>query len=322
MTGVGVSALATLLLGACGAQHGAGSPDGADGPQVVASFYPLAFVAQQVAGDDASVENLTQPGVDSHGLELDPQQVAQVVDADLMLLQDGFQPAVDEATAQNAEGHVLDATDVVDLRPAPGHDHDHEQDHEQDEGEHGTHQHGDHAGHDHELDPHQWLDPANMIALTEAVSTRLAEIDPERAEGYQQRGEELVSDLQALDHQYTTGLAACERDVVVTSHNAFGYLGEAYGLRTVGVAGLEADAEPSPAAITEVAELVETEGVTTIFHERLVSPAVAEALAAETGVETAVLDPIEGLSEQTADEDYLSLMQSNLAALRSANDCS
>lgn len=105
-----------------------------------------------------------------------------------------------------------------------------------------------------------------MIALTEAVSTRLAEIDPERAEGYQQRGEELVSDLQALDHQYTTGLAACERDVVVTSHNAFGYLGEAYGLRTVGVAGLEADAEPSPAAITEVAELVETEGVTTIFH--------------------------------------------------------
>jgi len=305
---VGLGALAMLLLGACGAQPGAGSTDGTDGPQVVASFYPLAFLAEQVVGEDASVENLTQPGADSHGLELDPQQVAQIVDADLMLLQDGFQPAVDEATAQNAEGHVLDAADVVDLRPAPGHEHDQEAEH--------------HDGHEHELDPHQWLDPANMIALTEAISTRLAEIDPERAAGYRERGEQLVGDLEALDQEYTTGLATCERDIVVTSHNAFGHLGEAYGLRTVGIAGLEADAEPSPEAMTDVAELVETEGVTTIFHERLVSPAVAEALATEVGVETAVLDPIEGLSEQTADEDYISLMQSNLAALRSANDCS
>lgn len=315
-------AVAALLLSACGAQHDAGGTDGADGPQVVASFYPLAFIAQRVAGDDVSVENLTQPGTDSHGLELDPQQVAQIVEADLIFLQDGYQPAVDEATAQNAEGQVLDAADVVHLRPAPGHDH--EQDHEG--GHHGDHRganhQGDHHGHDHELDPHQWLDPANMIALTKAVSAKLAEIDPEHAAAYRQRGDELVSDLETLDGAYTTGLAACERDLVVTSHNAFGYLGEAYGLHTVGIAGLEADAEASPAAMTQVAELVETEGVTTIFHERLVSPAVAEALAAEAGVETAVLDPIEGLSEQTADEDYISLMESNLAALREANDCS
>jgi zinc transport system substrate-binding protein len=127
--------------------------------------------------------------------------------------------------------------------------------------------------------------------------------------------------LTALDEEFSTGLARCERNVVVTTHEAFGYLAHRYGLEMVGVSGLSPDAEPSPARLAEIREVVVDEGVTTIFYERLVSPKVAETLADDLGVDTAVLDPIEGLTDETEGEDYFTLMRANLGALEEANGC-
>ena len=107
----------------------------------------------------------------------------------------------------------------------------------------------------------------------------------------------------------------------MVSHQAFGYLTR-YGLDFEPIAGLSPDAEATAADLGHLQELITEDGVTTVFSERLVSPKMAETLADDLGVSTAVLDPIEGLSDETAEEDYLSLMRENLTALQQANGCS
>ncbi|HEX6336696.1 MAG TPA: metal ABC transporter substrate-binding protein [Jiangellaceae bacterium] len=303
---VGLAALATagLLLAGCGSDDPAAA---GEGPLVLAAFYPLAFVAEHVAGPDASVSNLTQPGVEAHDLELTGQQVGRVASADLIVYLEGFQPAVDTAVSQNANGMALNVTEALTVLDA-------DDEHADEDDGHG---HGD-----LESDPHVWLDPTNLVAIAEAVADRLAEISPEHAEAFHSRAEALGQELTALDEEYSTRLADCDRRVFVTSHAAFGYLAHRYDLEMVGISGIDPDAEPSPARLAEVQRVVQDEGVTTIFYERLVNPAVAEALANDIGVQTAVLDPIEGLTDETADEDYLSLMRANLDALEEANGCS
>ena len=106
----------------------------------------------------------------------------------------------------------------------------------------------------------------------------------------------------------------------MVSHDAFGYL-DRYGLEFAPIAGLSPGAEPTPADLSRLQDLIRAEGITTVFSERLVSPRVSETLADDLDIRTAVLDPVEGLSDETRDEDYLSLMRANLAALQEANDC-
>jgi zinc transport system substrate-binding protein len=281
--------MGTILAGCGGDEATSG-----DLPTVAASFYPLAFVAEQIGGGDVRVVNLTSPGVESHDLELTPRQVAEIAAADLVVYERGFQPSVDEAVDQNAGDARVEVTEVVPLED----------------------EHGDLAG-----DPHVWLDPTLLARIADAVADGLAAAVPASADAFRERAEALVAELADLDEEFSTGLGQCERNVVVTTHEAFGYLAHRYGLEMVGISGLSPDAEPSPARLAEVGEVIADEGVTTVFYERLVSPAVAETLADDLGVVTAVLDPIEGLTDETEDEDYFTLMRANLGALEEANGC-
>ncbi|QWC85811.1 metal ABC transporter substrate-binding protein [Nocardioidaceae bacterium] len=301
-------------------------------PQVVAAFYPLAWVSEQIAGDRADVVNLTTPGGEPHDLELGVQQTSEVSAADLVVYEAGFQPAVDAAIAQQLDGVALDVAEVVELEPFEEHGEEHGEEHadehagEDHADEHADEHAGEHAGEDHDhgdlgdLDPHFWQDPARMAELASAVGERMAALDPDGAEAYEANTDRVVASLEELDQAYTDGLARCERDVVVTNHDAFGYLTR-YGLEFEPVTGISPDAEPTAGDLARLQDLIAEEGITTVFYERLVSPQTARVLAADTGVETAVLDPLEGLTDETADEDYLSLMRENLAALERANGC-
>jgi zinc transport system substrate-binding protein len=305
----GCVAGATLLSG-CAAFSDAA--DTGSTPRVVAAFYPLAYVAERVAGDLATVDNITRPGTEPHDMELSVQQTARLADADLVVYEADFQPVVDDAVQENATGDVLEVSEVVDLAPVAEEEHADEE-HAEEGHEEEEHAHGD-------LDPHFWQDPLRMAGLADAVAERLSEVDPPNADDYAANAEALRADLEELDTAYVDGLADCERSTVVVSHDAFGYL-EKYGLHMEPIAGLSPDAEPTPADIARLQELIEHEGITTVFSERLASPELSETLAEDVGVDTGVLDPIEGLSDETADEDYLSLMRQNLAALESANGC-
>jgi zinc transport system substrate-binding protein len=172
-----------------------------------------------------------------------------------------------------------------------------------------------------EDDPHFWLDPRALATVAREVEEQLTELDPEHAEDYRDNAAELFTDLVELDGRSSTALQDCERRTVVVSHDAFGYYGYRYDLDFEAIAGLSPEAEPSPAHLAELQQLISDRGVTTVFSETLASPEMAETLADDLGLETAVLDPVEGLSDETADEDYLSLMRGNLEALKEANGC-
>ena len=280
---VGVLAVTAPLLAACGDR-----PSQA-GTSVVTSFYPLQYVAQRIAGGHARVTNLTQPGREPHDLELTVQQTAQLADADVVVYEKGFQAAVDDAVDQNGPAHVVDAAESADLS-------------------------GD--------DPHFWLDPTKLSTVAAAVERSLADDDPAHAADYAHNLEGLQRDLADLDASFKRGLASCKVDTIVVSHDAFGYLGRRYGLDVVGINGLSPDAEPSPAHLGALQDLVRRDGITTVFSEQLGSPKFADSLSGDLGITATVLDPIEGLGDATAGQDYLSLMRANLAALRKANGCS
>jgi zinc transport system substrate-binding protein len=317
-------ALATALASAALLAGCGGSDDAAgNGRSAVAAFYPLAWVTDRVAGDDWEVTNLTQPGGEPHDLELGITQTADLDEADVVVFQHEFQPAVDEAIDNVSDAVVVDAAEAVDLRSIEEQHEGHEDEHSEDEGqdEHSEDEQTTEDEHGHgDTDPHFWQDPLLMADLADAVADHLAEVDADGAATYRANADELRAELEQLDAEFTEGLARCERDTVVVSHEAFGYL-ERYGLHFEGIAGLSPDAEPTPAGLAELEELIASEGITTVFSERLASPAMAESLASDTGVETAVLDPIEGPGEGDDASDYVALMQQNLQALRRANGC-
>ncbi len=278
--------LATLVAGGCSG----GSDGGTEGRpvQAVASFYPLFEVTEAVGGDRVGVDNLTPAGVEPHDIGLTPRQIDTISDADLLVyLGGGFQPAIEEAARR--AGLVVDVATGLPMEGG---------------------------------DPHVWLDPVLFQQVVGTVEAALAQVDPAGADGYRARAAEYRSDLEELDAEYRAGLADCDRRVIVTGHEAFGYLARRYNLELVAIAGLSPDAEPDPRRLAELTDLVRQRGVTTIFTEELVSPKVAETLAREAGVKTEVLHTIEGLeSEGEAGADYFSLMRDNLAALRHALGC-
>lgn len=294
---VGAS-LASLLSGC----SRSGSAAEVDRVSVVASFYPLAEAASKVGGDLVSVQNLTPPGVEPHDLELAPDDIEAIATADVIVyLGGGFQPAAEDALAEAEHAVTVDALNAVATNAAPA-----------SEAEEGL-----------TVDPHVWLDPARYEEIVRAVADALAKADPANEATYAANAQAYVAQIAALDEEFRTGLSDCERTTIVTSHEAFGYLADAYGLTQVGILGLSPEAEPDPRRLAELRDLVEREGVTTIFAEELVSPKVAETLANEAGVQVAVLNPIESLTDaqEQAGEDYLSLMRENLDTLRKALDC-
>jgi zinc transport system substrate-binding protein len=279
--------VAAVAVGLGATACGGGGPE-TSGTEVVAGFYPLAFAAEQVGGTRVDVRNLTPSGAEPHDLELTAQDVRAVRDADLVLyIGGGFMPALEQAVADR-KGPSLDLLGGQEL--AEGGD-------------------GEEA-----RDPHVWLDPVRYAQMAKATASALG--DEAAADG-------LVARLDALDAEFRRGLATCRRRQIVTSHAAFGYLASRYGLEQVALEGLSPEAEPSARGLEDLVRLVEKSGATTVFFETLVSPKLAETVAREAGVRTAVLDPLEGLTEDdaAAGADYFSVMRNNLTALRDALGC-
>jgi zinc transport system substrate-binding protein len=311
---LGVAVTTAALLSACGSDGSSGSA-GAGELKLIASFYPLQFATQRVAGDRAQVTSLTPPGAEPHDLELTPKDVAAVSDADLVVYLKAFQPSVDEAVTGQASDKGLDVGPAAKLdRPAA------EEEHAEEEAE------GEAAGEEHAegvngQDPHFWLDPTRLAAVTGLIADKLAAADPDGADTYRANARALEAELTTLDTEFRTGLANCANKDLVTSHEAFGYLAERYGMTQVGITGLSPDTEPQPADLARVTDFVREHKVRTIYYETLVSPAIARTVATETGARTAVLDPIEGLTSESDGTDYLAVMRSNLSHLKEGQPC-
>lgn len=315
-----LAALPVLVLGACGDDDDASAGDD-DQLSVVASFYPIAEAATRVGGDLVEVTNLTPAGTEPHDLELTPDQVDELEDAGVVLyLGQGFQPAVAEI-AEGRDGTSVDLLEGIQLEAGDTEaleeeEHGEEEDAAEEEEEEEDEESG--------LDPHFWLNPQLLSDAVDEVEAALSEASPENADTFAANAQSYKDDLATLDTEIEESLANCERNQIVTSHAAFFYLAQRYGLTQLPITGLSPEAEPDPARMDELTIQIEDEGITTVFYETLVSPDVADTLAREAGVETAVLNPIEGLSEDELDEgkDYDAVMRENVAALTAALGCS
>lgn len=325
------AAATALALSACTSTASSGDSSSKDGSlTVMASFYPLKYLAEKVGGEHVSVTSLTPDGAEPHDLELSPKMVDSLSSADAVIYLAGFQSAVDEAIEQQAPKTVIDVSSAAELVEA-GSDANHPAEEEATEetqsGETDAHDHDheghDHAGHDHHhdmsADPHFWLDPVRMAKAATLVGDKLAEADSAHADTYKANAKALAEELTTLSDTLVTKTSKCQVRTFVTAHTAFGYLADRTGLTQVGISGLDPESSPSPARLAEIGQIAKEQGVTTIFTEALIDPKVAQTLADDLGITTAVLDPIE--SQTDASKDYAAVMQANIDALTKANNC-
>lgn len=312
-----------LGLTACGAgEAGETGGDASGGVDVVASFYPMQFLAEEIGGEHVSVSSLVGPGVEPHDLELSPRQTAVLGEADLVVYLKGFQPAVDKAIELSGVENVAEVTSYTE--PAerdPGHEEEHGDEHGDGHGEEGHEEEG-HEGHDHggegATDPHVWLDPVKYAEVAEGVGDALAEADPDHAGDYRKNADALAEKLRDLDADFREGLENRRTDTFITAHAAFGYLADRYGLHEESVAGLDPESEPSGARMKQLHRVAEEDDVDTVFFEAAAGERTAKTLADDLGLRTDVLDPVEGVTDASPGDDYFEIMRANLQALRKA----
>ncbi|MFF4185529.1 metal ABC transporter substrate-binding protein [Streptomyces sp. NPDC001691] len=311
--------LGLTALTACGS--GAAADGKKDGKlEVVASFYPLQFLTEQIGGDHVSVSNLTKPGVEPHDLEISAKQTAKLNDAGAVVYLKGLQPAVDAAVKQADVKTKVDASTLTTMEKHGNEVGGHAAEHDHTAGEE---DHADH-GHSHAEtgdDPHIWLDPVKYAEVAKGVGAALQKADPAHAADYRKNTDALVKKLGDLDQEYAAALKnnkALTSKVFITTHAAFGYLAERYGLTEEAINGLDPDSEPSPARIKDLQKMAKADGVTTVFYETLVSDKTAKTLASDASLKTDVLDPLEGITDKSKGTDYFSVMRSNLTALTTA----
>lgn len=277
--------LATLLLAGC-----AGAPP--EAPDVLATFYPLAFVAERLAGENVTVGTLVPSGVEPHDWEPAPADVGRLAGARVVLAQGaGFEPWLDGLVANLDEPRpaVVETTAAVDLA----------------RGEEG-------------VDPHTWLSPALLAQQAAAAESAMAAAWPEHADAVHARGAALQAELAALDAELDAGLASCGVRVIIANHDAYGYLARERNFTVVALSGLSPEAEPDPDTLAQAIDIAREHNITVVFFEELVSPRVAEVVAQEVGATTRVLSPAESRPESG---DYVTLMRENLVGLREAMRC-
>ncbi|MFE2070094.1 metal ABC transporter substrate-binding protein [Streptomyces sp. NPDC059467] len=303
-TAATVTALGMATLTACGGDATAAQTGKFD---VVASFYPMAFLADQIGGSHVHVTSLTSPGQEPHDLEISPKQIVQIEKSDAVLYLKNLQPSVDDAVAQSSVGTKVDAASLTTLE------------------KHGNEVGGHAASHDASkneeltgLDPHIWLDPVRYAQVAEGVGKAFEKADPKHAADYRKNTAALVKKLDDLNTQFKDGLANTKTKVFITTHAAFGYLAERYGLTEEAINGLDPESEPSAARVKDLETMAKADGVTTVFYETLVSDKTAKTIAADAGLKTDVLDPIEGITAKSRGRDYFAVQEANLKALQQA----
>ena len=289
-------------------------------PQITTGVFPVAWLASELAGGCAGITDLTPSGGDVHDLELTASQTRAILSADLVLTVSGFQPSFDDAVTTRT-GTTLDLINEINPITGVKHHHGHEDDDEhghEDDDEHG---HEDESGDkkDNEiLDPHFWLDPNRSLTAVELISNQIAALDENCATAVASNKQRVISDLTQLDLAYSSDLAQCQSRTLIVSHQAFGYLADAYNLTQIAVAGLDPEGEPSAARLKEVINLAKAQEVSAVFTESSANPAVAETLAKELVVGILTLDPIE---LKPPSLDYLLVMNTNLENLKEGLAC-
>lgn len=297
--------------------------------KVAASFYPMYDFAEKIGAGQIDLINLVPSGTEPHDWEPSASDLTNLEKADVFVYSGaGMEHWVDRVlnSLTNKDLTVVEASDGITLRnnhdeeDEEDHHEDHE-DHDHEDHDHDSHSHSGHS-HDHEdgLDPHVWLNPEYAKKEMENIKNAFVSADPEHKDIYEANYQKYSAEFDQLDDDFRSTIAELPNREIVVAHEAYGYLCDAYGLTQVGIEGLTPDSEPTPRRMARIIDFVREHHVKVIFFEALTSSKSADTVAAETGITTGVLNPLEGLSAEAieAGSDYLSVMRENLEALSSA----
>ncbi|WP_274365370.1 metal ABC transporter substrate-binding protein [Paenibacillus thermotolerans] len=293
---------------------------------VVTSFFPLYDFSKQIGGDHVNVVNMVPTGVEPHDWTPKSRDMTNIAKAQMFVYQGaGFEGWTEDVLGgiDKSKLVVVEASKGIELLPASPNAHDEHDEHDEhddhdDHDDHASESHGSHA--EGGFDPHTWLSPSSALIMAENIKNGLTEADPEHAADYESNYEALAAQIKALDDSFRQQLSGVSKREIVVQHQAFGYLARDYGLVEVSLMGLSHEAEPTAQNLKEISDFIKEHDVHYIFTEELLSDALAKTLANDLGVETLVLHPLEGLTDEEAKSGatYVSLMEQNLNHLLKA----
>ena len=288
------SLILTLLLSSCGAD--VQNSDNSDKAVVYTSFNAMYQITKEIAGDKADVECLMPSGAEPHDWEPSAGDIVKLQKADIFVYSsDDMETWVSDVLNSAKSGlDVVEASkDITEIDVDV---------HENDDG----HSHGGH-------DPHVWLDPKNAVVQAQSITDELCKTDSENADYYKQNLAVFKEKAENLDNEYKQVLQNAKTKYIIVSHEAYGYLCKAYGLEQIGIEGVMADSEPSPAKMAEIVNFSKEHNIKYVFAENSGDTKLADTAANEIGGEVLVLSPFESGSE-----DYFTVMENNLQALKKA----
>lgn len=259
---------------------------------VAASFYPLAYFAEQIGGDFVETTNITPLGAEPHDYEPTPKEIIKIKTSSIFIFNGGNLDPWAKKLAQDKDDQNIIFLDMSGHFPQTS-------------------------------NPHFWLDPLLAKKEAELIDGALIKIDPQHTKQYADNTAKLIGKLNDLDIKYRQGLAECRLRDIIVSHDAFGHLADRYRLNVFPISGLSPDEEPSPQQLGKIVKIVKEKNIQIIFAEPLLNKKLAQTIAGETGVGILTLNPIEGLTEdeKRLNKDYFSLMEENLINLRQALSC-
>lgn len=288
------SLILTLLLSSCGAD--VQNSDNSDKAVVYTSFNAMYQITKEIAGDKADVECLMPSGAEPHDWEPSAGDIVKLQKADIFVYSsDDMETWVSDVLNSAKSGlDVVEASkDITEIDVDV---------HENDDG----HSHGGH-------DPHVWLDPKNAVVQAQSITDELCKTDSENADYYKQNLAVFKEKAENLDNEYKQVLQNAKTKYIIVSHEAYGYLCNAYGLEQIGIEGVMADSEPSPAKMAEIVNFAKEHNIKYVFAENSGDTKLADTAANEIGGEVLVLSPFESGSE-----DYFTVMENNLQVLKKA----
>ncbi|MDD2886236.1 MAG: metal ABC transporter substrate-binding protein [Aliarcobacter sp.] len=283
--------------------------------KVTTSIYPLYSIAKEIGGDKIKLDNLIPFGVEAHGFDPSPADMAKLSKSDLFITSgDNMEPWKDKIVKSlHIENKVFDMSEHVKLREISE-----DAQHEEDKHDH----HGDEHNHSN-IDPHYWVSLNNYILMTQAITNLFIEKDSANKDFYTQNANNYLEKINTLKAKYDLSMATCTNKKILVNHDAFGYFADDYGVKQYSVSGMSPEDKPSAKQISELINLVKNEKINTVFFEEFASPKVAKTIAKEANVKTDALRPAENITkdENKKGYGYLQIMEDNLEKLKSAMGC-
>lgn len=261
-----------LVLPGCQA---AGSSQMSGSVKVLAIETFLADIAQNVAGDRLKVEALLPVEVDPHAFQATPADIRKLNSCELLIINGAGLETFLEKALENADGSfvMIEASKgLVPRTPKAGEE---------------VHSEGGDE-HEHEIDPHFWLDPTKVIQYVENIRDGLIAVDPEGKSSYERNATAYIEKLKELDKNLEEQISQIppERRLLVTNHESLGYFADRYGFTVIGtvIPSASTNAAPSAQQIAALVEHIRQSGAPAIFLEKEANPKIARQVASEAGV--------------------------------------